>query len=106
MIMIRQPRLCVGLAIGFSSRAWTLALAGFCGLILAVEAVAEEKAAPAGETKTLVLFDGKSLDGWKKADSTRSGEVKVEEGAIILPVGRPMTIIGSTRKDLPKTNYE
>ena len=38
----------------------------------------------------LVLFDGKSLDGWKKTESFKAGTVKVEDGAIILEVGGPM----------------
>src|SRR4051794_6944351 len=39
----------------------------------------------------LVLFDGKSLDGWKKTDFANAGEVKVEDGSIILGVGNSMT---------------
>lgn len=55
---------------------------------------------------TLNLFDGKSLDGWKKTDFTRPGEVKVEDGAIVLGLGRPITGITSDRKDLPRTDFE
>lgn len=55
---------------------------------------------------TLVLFDGKGLDGWKATEFYKPGEVKVEDGAIILKVGHPMTGVTTTRKDLPKTNYE
>ena len=55
---------------------------------------------------TLVLFDGKSLDGWKKTDFFAAPDVKVEDGAIVLPVGRSMSGITSTRQDLPRTNYE
>ena len=54
----------------------------------------------------LVLFDGKSLDGWKKVDSFKAGGVKVEEGAILIEPGGPMTSVVSTRKDLPTTDYE
>jgi hypothetical protein len=62
----------------------------------------------AGTPKVLVLFDGKSLDGWKKTDFFRAGEVKVEDGSIIMSmsVGGSMTGITSTRQDLPKSNYE
>jgi hypothetical protein len=56
--------------------------------------------------KTLVLFDGKSLEGWKKIDFAGAGAVKVEAGAIILSTGRSMSGITSTRKDLPSSNYE
>jgi len=52
------------------------------------------------------LFDGKSLDGWRKTDFLEAGEVKVEEGAIVMAVGGEMTGITSTRKDLPRKDYE
>jgi hypothetical protein len=54
----------------------------------------------------LVLFDGKSLAGWIKTDFVNSGEVVVEDGCIVMHEGGTMTGITSTRKDLPKTNYE
>jgi len=60
----------------------------------------------AAPPEKLVLFDGKSLDGWKTTDFAHPGEVKVEDGALILSAGRAMTGITSTRQDLPKTNYE
>lgn len=55
---------------------------------------------------TIVLFDGKSLDGWKPTDFFRPGEIKVDGGAIVMAAGKPMTGITSTRRDLPTTNYE
>jgi len=63
-------------------------------------------AAPAREGKTLVLFDGKGLDGWKKTDFYKSVEIKVEDGAIVLPEGQPMAGVTSTRGDLPRLDYE
>jgi hypothetical protein len=60
----------------------------------------------AAPPEKLVLFDGKSLDGWKKTDFAHSGDVKVEDGAIVLGAGRSMTGITSTRQDLLNTNYE
>jgi hypothetical protein len=59
-----------------------------------------------GKAAPLVLFDGKTLDGWQKTDFVNSGEVKVEKGGIVMEAGRSMTGITCTRKDLPKTNYE
>ena len=53
-----------------------------------------------------MLFDGKSLEGWKKADFFNAGEVKVEEGRIVISPGRSMSGITSTHFDLPTTNYE
>jgi hypothetical protein len=58
---------------------------------------------PAG---TLVLFDGKSLEGWKKVDFVGSAGVKVRDGTIVMEAGQSMTGITCTRKDLPTTNYE
>jgi hypothetical protein len=57
-------------------------------------------------SKPTALFDGKSLDGWKKTDFHRAGDVKLEAGSIQLVRGDGMTGITSTRKDLPKVDYE
>jgi Domain of Unknown Function (DUF1080) len=54
----------------------------------------------------LVLFDGKSLDGWKKVESFKCGDVKVEDGTIVIEAGGPMSGVVSTRTDLPTTDYE
>ena len=51
------------------------------------------------------LFDGKSLDGWRETPFTGKGKVSVEDGAIVLDAGGPMTGITWTR-DVPRTNYE
>ncbi len=77
-------------------------------LVTSSAAFQAESDRQAGTPKVLVLFDGKSLDGWKKADFFRPGEVKVEDGSIIMSmsVGGSMTGITSTRRDLPKSNYE
>jgi hypothetical protein len=53
-----------------------------------------------------VLFDGKSLGGWKPVDFHGAGAVKIKDGAIVMSAGRSMTGITSTHKDLPKMNYE
>jgi hypothetical protein len=60
----------------------------------------------ADDPKKLVLFDGKTLEGWKSADFYKPGEVKVDDGKIVMGAGPKMTGITSTRKDLPKLNYE
>ncbi len=60
--------------------------------------------APAADP--IALFDGKSLDGWTTTGTPETGTIRVENGAILIPVGRPMTGITTTRKDLPTTNYE
>ena len=61
---------------------------------------------PAGKLAPLVLFDGKSLGGWKVVDFHGAGAVNIENGAIVMSAGRSMTGITSTHKDLPKVNYE
>src|SRR5262249_42006390 len=53
-----------------------------------------------------VLFDGKSLDGWKKTDFYKPGDVKVQDGTIVMAEGTPMTGITTARQDLPRSNYE
>lgn len=51
------------------------------------------------------MFDGKTLGKWKVPKFGGDGEVKVEDGAIVLSMGDPMTGIKWTG-DLPKMNYE
>ncbi|GAB6187913.1 3-keto-disaccharide hydrolase [Thermopirellula anaerolimosa] len=52
------------------------------------------------------LFDGKALDDWKAPQFGGEGNVRVQDGAIILERGDTMTGVTYTGKDLPKTNYE
>lgn len=85
---------------------WTTAVAILGVLCVSLGADQPAKEPAAGKPKKLVLFDGKSLDNWNKTDFTACGEVKVEDGTIVLNVGSSMTGITSTRKDLPVTNYE
>lgn len=65
-------------------------------------ALADDPPAP----KPRALFDGKSLEGWTATDFYKPGAVRVENGAIVLEKGNPMTGITTTRRDLPKVNYE
>jgi len=54
----------------------------------------------------IVIFDGKTLTGWKPTNFGGEAEVSVKDGAILLPVGNDMT--GITWKDaslIPKTGY-
>jgi hypothetical protein len=89
------PRLRFGVAFGSA-----------CLLAVSFAQGQTTKVLPATESKTLVLFDGESLAGWKQTAFARTGEVKVEGGLISLAAGRPMTGITITRADLPRTNYE
>ena len=59
------------------------------------------------DDKTLLLFDGKSLDAWKETNFAGAGEIKVEKGQIVVQMGDSLT--GITWKDaarLPKDDYE
>jgi len=59
----------------------------------------------AGGTQS--LFNGTSLDGWKVTDFGGEGEVRVEDGQIIMRMGQPLT--GITLADgskLPTDNFE
>ena len=51
------------------------------------------------------MFDGKTLNGWKETPFTGHGAVKVENGAIILAAGAPMTGVNFTGT-FPKGGYE
>jgi len=51
------------------------------------------------------LFDGKTLGAWKVPNFGGEGEVKVEEGAIVMEMGNPMSGIVFTG-ELPKMNFE
>jgi hypothetical protein len=67
-------------------------------------AAAKAEAAPVGWQS---LFDGKTLDGWTVTEFGGEGEVRVEDGAIIMRMGQPMT--GITWKEgakLPTDNFE
>jgi hypothetical protein len=58
---------------------------------------------PAGG-KVQALFDGKTLTGWAVTDFAGKGEVKVENGLLVLESGY-LTGVHWTN-DIPKTNYE
>ncbi len=52
------------------------------------------------------LFNGKNLDNWKVTDFGGQGEVKVQNDSIVITQGVDLSGITSTRKDLPKVDYE
>jgi hypothetical protein len=71
--------------------------------LLSLALVAADDTQPSAPPRS--LFDGSTLDGWKPCYS-KGGELKVVDGALILPLGKPMTGIVSTRTDLPSVDYE
>jgi hypothetical protein len=52
------------------------------------------------------LFDGKTLAGWKIASFGGEGEVRVENGELLMEMGQPLTGITWTGGKLPTDNYE
>lgn len=52
-----------------------------------------------------ILFDGKTLQNWRVTNFGGQGQVKVQNGQIILEMGDDMTGITWTG-DLPRINYE
>jgi hypothetical protein len=91
-------------------RITSLLLASLSFILAAHLAFAEdkEKPSPADQgPKWIVLFDGKSLDGWKSTMYGGEGEVKVENGEMIVEQGAPLSgVTFQDAKKLLKTNYE
>jgi hypothetical protein len=86
---------------------WSIVIATGCTLLVtALGSDPVQKEQRSAESKEFVLFDGKTLDGWKKTDFAHTGEVKVEDGQILMNAGRTMTGITTTRPSLPRSNYE
>ena len=60
------------------------------------------------DTGESVLFDGKSLKGWRivtKYDFVRHGRAHVQDGTLVLERGKPATGVSWTG-NLPRSNYE
>ncbi len=75
-------------------------------LMLAVTAGGAPRQPAAGAPPARSLFDGQSLAGWKKCDFYKAGDVKVQDGVIVMSRGTSMSGITTTRQDLPTTDYE
>jgi len=60
----------------------------------------------AADANTISLFDGKTLENWKITNFGGEGDVRVEDGKILLPFGSELT--GITWKGQPpaRQNYE
>ncbi len=52
------------------------------------------------------LFDGESLKNWKVTDFGRQGEVKVEDGLLVIHKGKPLSGITWDGDELPNVDYE
>jgi hypothetical protein len=53
----------------------------------------------------VTMFDGKSLAGWKETGFSGQGEVKVEEGRLVLGAGSDLTGVNAAG-EIPRMNYE
>lgn len=72
----------------------------------AQQGAAADAKMPAQSTDWQPLFDGKTLTNWKPTKFVGEGAVKVENGQIILELGRPLTGITWSGPALPTTSYE
>jgi hypothetical protein len=77
------------------------------GLLLAAMclAVAAHAAPPDKEAPWKCLFDGKTLQGWKKTAFGGEGEVTAGDARIVIAMGNPMSGITWTG-EFPKIDYE
>jgi hypothetical protein len=85
---------------------FTLALSFILTASVSAQEAAKAPATQSAGTEVKV-FDGKSLDGWETVDIGGSGEVAVEEGAIVIPQGESLTgLVFKKLKELPVVDYE
>jgi hypothetical protein len=76
-------------------------------LLIAPGSAPAEEGKDKSDEGTLVLFDGKSLDGWKSTNYGGEGEVEVKDGQLVLNMGEPLTGVTYQKGDkLPKDHYE
>lgn len=73
-------------------------------------AQAEEKTAKKAkktEVKWTPLFDGKNIKDWERTNFGGEGEVKLEEGSMVMAMGSPLTGVHYKGKHkIPRMNYE
>jgi hypothetical protein len=82
---------------------WVYALcAALC--VLAVSAHAQEKKV-AKEPEWQMLFDGKTLKGWKPAEFPGGGAIEVAKGLLQVGMGESLSGVTYTNK-VPTTDYE
>jgi hypothetical protein len=85
-----------------------------CGVVMVLNGVASPQevwgadpaASGATKVKSISLFDGKTLKGWKQLDNDDMSGAEVSDGALRLKVGDPITTLVWTGEELPKVNYE
>lgn len=72
----------------------------------AEEGKSKKSSAKAGSSNWQPMFNGKDLDGWKVTNFGGEGEVFVEKDYVVITQGVDLSGITTTKKDLPKRNYE
>ncbi len=72
-------------------------------LLAAILWVASSAQPKIGEWQS--LFDGKSLQGWRETPFTGRGQVRVENGSIVLGAGAPLTGV-TWSGAFPRSDYE
>lgn len=94
------------LLVAFAGTCVAFPVAGLCPVrVSSAEEPARTAKSADEDRKWVSLFDGKTLEGWTPSDFAGAGDVKVEEGSIILAAGNDMTGITASR-EIPKVNYE
>jgi hypothetical protein len=83
----------------------SLALVSFALAALLPSTLMAEEPASKDEGAWKPLFDGKTLEGWKKTLFGGEGDVYVEDGKLILDQGAAMTGV-TLAKSFPKSNFE
>lgn len=68
--------------------------------------LADSAAAAPAAAEGQSLFDGKTLNGWKNSDFGANGEIKVEDGAIFIGMGEPLSGITLASEPTVRMNYE
>ena len=76
-------------------------------ILLAFLSLASSVALAADAAKPVALFDGKTISDWEVIDIGGSGEVLLEEGALVIKMGDSVSgAIYKKADKLPVTNYE
>jgi sugar phosphate isomerase/epimerase len=82
-----------------------LGIPRFIGNLRTALAATAGAATAAASAKETLLFDGKTLAGWKPTNFAGAGPVEVQDGVIVLGIGGDLTGI-TLASNPPKTNYE
>jgi len=74
--------------------------------LICIAPIAAQGQSEQGSLKWRSLFDGKTMQNWKKTNFGGEGDVQVTKRQILMEFGYSMSGVTYTGKALPKTNYE